>query len=143
MDFLDFLLKIQRLKSEGKPPNLHILLGFINVTWISKSIKIYKPITPPKVSAYTSNSQKTFGCCILKDLKIQTKSSVIGFMIFKSVLKSCVISLMIHKFYIKSSIFQSYKFIRFYNGFGWICLNFYLKKYKDSNPRENLWICKY
>ena len=28
--------------------NLYILLGFINTIWISKSIKIYKPITPPK-----------------------------------------------------------------------------------------------
>ena len=52
-----FLLKIQILKSEGKPPdllntnpnfflNMYILLAFINITWISKSIKIYKPITP-------------------------------------------------------------------------------------------------
>ena len=27
--------------------NLYILLGFINIIWISKSIKIYKPITLP------------------------------------------------------------------------------------------------
>ena len=39
------LLKLQRLKSEGKPPNsrefenLYIFLGFINIVWISKSIK--------------------------------------------------------------------------------------------------------
>ena len=37
-----FLLKIQRFKSEEKPSDLHILLGFIN----TKSIKIYKPIKP-------------------------------------------------------------------------------------------------
>ncbi|CDY65782.1 BnaA03g56260D [Brassica napus] len=41
------------------------------------------------------------------DLKIRTKSSVIGSVIFKSVLKSCVIGLMIHKFYNKSSVIQS------------------------------------
>ena len=29
--------------------NLYILLGFINTVWISKSIKIYKPITPSKM----------------------------------------------------------------------------------------------
>ena len=46
------------------------------------------------------------GCCILIDLKIQTKSSVIGSMIVKSVLKSCVIGLIIYKFYIKSSVIQ-------------------------------------
>ena len=45
------------------------------------------------------------GCCsILMDLKIRNKCNVIGFVIFKSVLKSCIISLMIHKFYIKSSV---------------------------------------
>ena len=38
------------------------------------------------------------GWCILMDLKIQTKSSVIGSVILKYVLKSCVIRLMIHKF---------------------------------------------
>ena len=38
------------------------------------------------------------GWCILMDLKIQTKSSVIGSTILKYVLKSCVIRLMIHKF---------------------------------------------
>ena len=42
------------------------------------------------------------------NLKIQTKSSVIGSIIFKYVLKSCVIGLMIHKFYIKLSVIQSY-----------------------------------
>ena len=47
------------------------------------------------------------GCCILMGLKIRTKSSVIGSMIFKFVLKSCVTGLMIHKFYIKSSVIQS------------------------------------
>ena len=49
-------------------------------------------------------------CCILMDLKIWIKSSIIGFMIFKSVLKLCVIGLMIYKFYIKSSVIQSYGF---------------------------------
>ena len=49
------------------------------------------------------------GCCILMDLKIRTNSSVIGFMIFKSVLKSCVIDLMIHEI-IKSSVIQWYGF---------------------------------
>ena len=48
------------------------------------------------------------GCCILIDLKIWTKSSVIGSVIFKYVLKSSVIGLMIHEFYIKSSVIQSY-----------------------------------
>ena len=33
------------------------------------------------------------GCCILIDLQIQIKSSVIGSIIFKYVLKSCVIDL--------------------------------------------------
>ena len=62
------------------------------------------------------------------DLKIRTKSSVIGSMIFKSVLKSCVISLMIHKFNIKSSVIQSYgftnifDFIIYLNRFFWIFL---------------------
>ena len=60
------------------------------------------------------------------DLKIRTKSSVIGFMIFKYVLKSCVIDLMIHKFYIKSSVIQSHGFTNIFdfiidlNGFVWI-----------------------
>ena len=68
------------------------------------------------------------GCCILMDLKIRTKSSVIGSMIFKSVLESCVIGLMIHKFYIKSSVIQSYRFTNIFdfimdlNGFVWIFL---------------------
>ena len=44
------------------------------------------------------------------DQKVRTKSSIIGSMIFKSVLKSFVIGLMIHKFYIKSNIIQSYGF---------------------------------
>ena len=55
------------------------------------------------------------GCCILMDLKIRTKSSVIGSMIFKSVLKSCVIDLMIHKFCIKSSVIQSYGFTNIFD----------------------------
>ena len=50
------------------------------------------------------------GCCIWIDLKIQTKSSVISYVILKSVLKSCVIGLIIHKFYIKSNVIQSYGF---------------------------------
>ena len=60
------------------------------------------------------------------DLKIQIKSSVIDFMIFKSLLKSCVISLMIHKFCIKSSVIQSYGFTNIFdfimdlNRFVWI-----------------------
>lgn len=41
---------------------------------------------------------EVIGWCILMDLKIQTKSSVIGSVILKYVLKSCVIRLMIHKF---------------------------------------------
>ena len=66
------------------------------------------------------------GCSILMDLKIQTKSSVIGSIILKSVLKSYVIGLMIHKFYIKSSVIQSYGFTNIFdfimdlNGFLWI-----------------------
>jgi len=69
---------------------------------------------------------RVIGCCILIDLKIRTKSSVIGSMIFKSVLKSCVIGLMIHKFCIKSSVIQSYGFTNIFdfimdlNGFVWI-----------------------
>ena len=61
------------------------------------------------------------------DLKIRTKSSVIGSVIFKYVLKSCVIGLMIHKFYIKSSVIQSYGFTNIFdfimdlNEFVWIC----------------------
>ena len=57
------------------------------------------------------------------DLKIRTKSSAIGSVIFKFVLKSGVIGLMIHKFYIKSSVIQSYRFnnifdlIMDFNGF--------------------------
>ena len=60
------------------------------------------------------------------DLKIRTKSSVIGSMILKYVLKLCVIGLMIHKFYIKSSVIQSYGFTNIFdfimdlNGFVWI-----------------------
>ena len=60
------------------------------------------------------------------DLKIQTKYSVIGYVIFKSILKSGVISLMIHKFYIKSSVIQSYGFTNIFdfimdlNEFVWI-----------------------
>ena len=34
---------------------MHILLGFINTIWISKSIKIYKPITPPKTPSVASS----------------------------------------------------------------------------------------
>ena len=55
---------------------------------------------------------------------------------------------MIYKFYIKSSVIQSYEFtIKFdftmdLNGFEWIFWIFMLK-YKYSNPRENLRICKY
>ena len=62
------------------------------------------------------------------DLKIRTKSNVIGFMILKYVLKSCVIGLMIHKFSIKSSVIQSYEFTNIFdfimnlNGFFWIFL---------------------
>ena len=55
------------------------------------------------------------GCYILMDLKIRTKSSVIGSMIFKYVLKSGVIDLMIHKFYIKTSVIQSYEFTNKFN----------------------------
>ena len=61
-------------------------------------------------------------------LKIGTKSSVIGSMIFKYVLNSYVIGLMIHKFHIKSSVIQLYGFTnKFYsimnlNGFVWIFL---------------------
>ena len=75
------------------------------------------------------------GCCILIGLKIRTKSSVIGFMIFNSLLKSCVISLMIHKFYIKSSVIQSYgftnkfDFIMDLNKFVWI---FFVKNTKTQ-----------
>ena len=71
---------------------------------------------------------RVIGCCILMDLKIRIKSSVIGFIIFKSILKSCVISLMIHKFYIKSSVIQLYgftnkfDFIMDLNEFVWIFL---------------------
>ena len=36
--------------------------------------------------------------CILIDLEIQTKFTVIDFIVLKSRLKSCVIDLMIHKF---------------------------------------------
>ena len=39
---------------------------------------------------------KVIGCCILMDLKIRTKSSIIGSIIFKYILKLCVIGLMIH-----------------------------------------------
>ena len=59
-------------------------------------------------------------------LKIRTISSVIGSVIFKSVLKSCVIGLIIHKFYIKSSVIQSYGFTNIFdfiidlNRFVWI-----------------------
>ena len=80
--------------------------------------KIWKRFVQPVVGV--------IGCCILMDLKIRTKSSVIGSMIFKSVLKSCVIGLMIHKFYIKSSVIQSYGFTNIFdfimdlNGFVWI-----------------------
>ena len=76
----------------------------------------------------SNNSVGLTGCSILKDLKIRTKYSVIGFMIFKSILKSCVIGLMIHKFYIKSSVIQWYGFINKFdfimdlNGFVWIFL---------------------
>ena len=65
-------------------------------------------------------------CCILMDLKIRTKSSVISSVIFKSVLKSGVIGLMIHKFYNKSSVIQSYGFTNIFdfimdlNRFVWI-----------------------
>ena len=72
------------------------------------------------------NSVRVIGCCILIDLKIRIKSSVISSMIFKSVLKSCVIGLMIYKFYIKSSVIQSYGFTNIFdlimdlNEFVWI-----------------------
>ena len=49
------------------------------------------------------------------NLKIRTKSSVIGSVILKFVLKSCVIGLMIHKFYIKSSVIQSYGFTNIFD----------------------------
>ena len=49
------------------------------------------------------------------DLKIRTKSSVIGFVILKSVLKSGVIGLMIHKLCIKSSVIQSYGFTNIFD----------------------------
>ena len=63
MDFLDFFVKNTktqiRRKASGfvntnpkKIKNLYILLGFINITWISKSIKIYKPITPKYCGVY-------------------------------------------------------------------------------------------
>ena len=45
-----------------------------------------------------NNLVGVIGWCILMDFKIQTKSSVIGSMILKYILKSCVIRLMIHKF---------------------------------------------
>ena len=93
-----------------------------------------------KILKIFSNSVGIIGCCILMDLKIRIKSSVIGSMsfksvlkscvistiIFKSVLKSCVIGLMIHKFCIKSSVIQSYGFTNIFdfimdlNGFVWI-----------------------
>ena len=57
MDCIDFFVKntkiqIRRKISEFINTNpiflkkLYILLGFVNIIWISKSIKIYKPITP-------------------------------------------------------------------------------------------------
>ena len=53
MDFFVKNTKAQiRVKTSGfvntnprEFENLYILLGFINIVWISKSIKIYKPIT--------------------------------------------------------------------------------------------------
>ena len=59
MDFFVKNTKAQiRRKTSGfvntnprKFENLYILLGFINTIWISKSIKIYKPITPPKTQS--------------------------------------------------------------------------------------------
>ena len=88
------------------------------------------------------------------DLKIRTKFSVIGSMIFKFVLKSCVIGSMIHKFYIKSNVIQLYgktykfEFIIDLNGFSCI---FFVKNTKiqirgkifgfvNTNPK-NLRIC--
>ena len=55
------------------------------------------------------------GCCILMNLKIRTKSSVIGSVIFKSLLKSGIIGLMIHEFYIKTSVIQSYVFTNIFD----------------------------
>lgn len=57
---MDFFVKNTKTQIQGKTSgfvntnprefeNLYILLGFINTVWISKSIKIYKPITPPKI----------------------------------------------------------------------------------------------
>ena len=48
-------------------------------------------------------------------MKIWTKSSVIGSVIFKALLKSAVIGLMIHKFYNKSSVIQSYGFTNIFD----------------------------
>ena len=77
------------------------------------------------------------------NLKIRTKSSVIGSMIFKSVLKSYVIGLMIHKFYIKLSVIQSYEFTNKFdfimdlNGFFWIFL-LKIQRLKSENKPPDL-----
>ena len=77
------------------------------------------------------------------DLKIRTKSTVIGSIIFKSILKSCVISLMIHKFYIKSSVIQFYgftnkfDFIMDLNGFVWIFL-LKIQRFKSGKKSPDL-----
>ena len=56
---MDFVVKNTQTQIRGKTSrfvntnprefeNLYILLEFIKTAWISKLIKIYKPITPPK-----------------------------------------------------------------------------------------------
>ena len=55
---MDFFVKNTKVRIRGKTSrfvntnpgefeNLYSLLEFINTVWSSKSIKIYKPITPP------------------------------------------------------------------------------------------------
>ena len=78
-------------------------------------------------------------------MKIRTKSSVIGSMIFKYVLKSCVIGLMIHKFYIKSSVIQSHGFTNIFdfimdlNEVAWIFL-LKIQRLKSEGKPPDLYI---
>ena len=84
---------------------------------------------------------RVIGCCILMDLKIRTKSSVISSMIFKYILKLCVIGLVIYKLYIKSNVIQSYGFTNKFdfiidlNEFVWIfLLKIQRLKFKGKPP---------